>query len=56
MTQNLVDYLSSFVATIPDPNHPGVSAEVIPVKAVQTWYQNFERRLRDNPNFWKFLQ
>ncbi|KAI6189547.1 DUF775 domain-containing protein [Aphelenchoides bicaudatus] len=54
MTSNLVDYLSSYIVNIPDPS--GRVTEFIPVKAVQSWYQNFERRLQTNPNFWKLLQ
>lgn len=29
------------------------SATYVPLSAVQNWYTNFERRLQQNPNFWK---
>lgn len=28
-------------------------ATYVPLSAVQNWYTNFERRLQQNPNFWK---
>lgn len=52
MLENLVNYVASFAVTQQNmtPN-PGVS--YIPLNTLQTWYQNFERRLQQNPNFWK---
>lgn len=52
MLQNFVNYVSSFAVTqaqmTPNPNET-----FIPLSVLQTWYQNFERRLGINPNFWQ---
>lgn len=29
------------------------TATYLPMSAVQNWYRNFQRRLQQNPNFWK---
>lgn len=29
------------------------TATYVPLSSVQNWYTNFERRLQQNPNFWK---
>jgi protein Hikeshi len=48
MLNNFVNYVASFVQTV-----PGSSQQIVPLSIVQTWYNNFERRLAQNPNFWK---
>ena len=52
MLENFMNYVLSYTVTqhqmMPDP-----SATYVPLATVQTWYTNFERRLRQNPNFWK---
>lgn len=32
---------------------PDVNATYVPLSTIQNWYTNFERRLQQNPNFWK---
>lgn len=47
-----MNYILSFSMTqsqmVPNP-----TASYVPLTAVQNWYTNFERRLAQNPNFWK---
>ncbi|XP_013187945.1 protein OPI10 homolog [Amyelois transitella] len=52
MLENLVNFVASFSVTQEQMTPtPGVS--YIPLNTLHTWYQNFERRLQQNPNFWK---
>ncbi|XP_049888037.1 protein OPI10 homolog isoform X2 [Pectinophora gossypiella] len=52
MLDNLVNFVASFTVTQEQMTlTPGVL--YIPLSTLQTWYQNFERRLQQNPNFWK---
>ncbi|KAL9692224.1 hypothetical protein quinque_015837 [Culex quinquefasciatus] len=52
MIQNFFNFVSSFSVTqsqmVPNP-----SETFVPLSTVQTWFTNFERRLQQNPNFWK---
>lgn len=48
MLNNFVNYITSFVQNV-----PGTSEQIVPLSIVQTWYNNFQRRINDNPNFWK---
>ncbi|XP_045465889.1 protein OPI10 homolog [Harmonia axyridis] len=52
MLENFMNYILSFSVTqsnmLPDP-----TATYVPLSTVQNWYTNFERRLTQNPNFWK---
>lgn len=52
MIQNFFNFVSSFSITqaqmVPNPNET-----FVPLSTVQTWFTNFERRLQQNPNFWK---
>ena len=48
MLNNFVNYVTSFVQTV-----PGTSTQIVPLNVIQTWYSNFERRISENPNFWK---
>lgn len=52
MLESFMNYALSFTVTqsqmVPNP-----SATYIPLTAIQNWYTNFERRLSQNPNFWK---
>ncbi|EDO36337.1 predicted protein [Nematostella vectensis] len=52
MLQNFVNYITSFAMTqsqmVPNP-----SESYVPMSAVQKWYSNFERKLTNDPNFWK---
>ncbi|CAH0552605.1 unnamed protein product [Brassicogethes aeneus] len=52
MLENFMNYVLSYSISqtnmIPDP-----TATYVPLSTVQNWYTNFERRLQQNPNFWK---
>ncbi|CAH2011744.1 unnamed protein product [Acanthoscelides obtectus] len=52
MLENFMNYVLSYSVTqahmVPDP-----TATYVPLSTVQNWYTNFERRLQQNPNFWK---
>jgi len=48
MLNHFLNYITSFVQPI-----PGSSEQIVPLSTVQTWYNNFQRRLNENPNFWK---
>lgn len=52
MLENFMNYALSYSVSqanmVPDP-----TATYVPLSTVQNWYTNFERRLKQNPNFWK---
>ncbi|XP_018318513.1 protein OPI10 homolog [Agrilus planipennis] len=52
MLESFMNYVLSYTITqahmVPDP-----TATYVPLSTVQHWYTNFERRLTQNPNFWK---
>ncbi|KAG5679504.1 hypothetical protein PVAND_009067 [Polypedilum vanderplanki] len=52
MLENFMNYASSFTITqaqmVPNP-----SETYVPLSTVTSWYSNFQRRLEQNPNFWK---
>ncbi|CAF1571902.1 unnamed protein product [Adineta steineri] len=48
MLNNFVNYVTSFVQNV-----PGTSEQIVPLSIVTTWYTNFQRRITENPNFWK---
>ncbi|KAJ8918948.1 hypothetical protein NQ315_016850 [Exocentrus adspersus] len=52
MLESFMNYVLSYTITqahmVPDP-----TATYVPLSTVQNWYTNFERRLQQNPNFWK---
>ncbi|KAJ0180833.1 hypothetical protein K1T71_002918 [Dendrolimus kikuchii] len=52
MLENLVNFVASFSVT-QDQMTPTPGVSYIPLNTLHTWYQNFERRLQQNPNFWK---
>ncbi|CAL1284275.1 unnamed protein product [Larinioides sclopetarius] len=52
MLENFVNYICSFAVT-PNQIPPGTSENYIPINTVQQWYVNFQRRLQQNPNFWR---
>lgn len=47
MVQNLYNYVSSYAVDC------GSQQTMVPLLSVQKWYENFERKLNLNPNFWK---
>lgn len=48
MLNNFVNYVMSFVQTV-----PGTSTQIVPVNVVQNWFNNFQHKISENPNFWK---
>lgn len=52
MLESFMNYILSFTCTqanmLPNP-----TMTYVPLSTVQCWYTNFERRLTQNPNFWK---
>lgn len=52
MITGFMNYVSSFSVTqgqmVPNPTE-----NYVPLSTIQGWYQTFERRLQQNPNFWK---
>lgn len=52
MLTSFLNYVSSFSLTqhqmVPNPTE-----NFVPLSTVQAWYETFERRLQQNPNFWK---
>ena len=56
MVQNLFNYSSSFAVTPAElMGSSGVrpTDTFVPFSTLQSWYSNFERRLQQNPYFWK---
>lgn len=52
MLQNFYNFVSSFAVTQSQmTSNP--SETFVPLSTLTTWFQNFERRLEQNPNFWK---
>lgn len=47
MLENFYNYASSFAKDAPD------GRSYVPFATLQTWFENFKRRLEMNPNFWK---
>ncbi|GLH08295.1 hypothetical protein R5R35_002534 [Gryllus longicercus] len=52
MLENFVNYTSSFVVS-PAQIIPNANESYIPLSTMQTWYNNFLRKLQQNPNFWR---
>lgn len=52
MIQNFVNFTSSFAVTAQQMN-PVLNETYVPLSTLQTWYTNFERRLQQNPYFWR---
>lgn len=48
MVQNLFNYVSSYAVEAGPQQIP-----MVPLLSIQKWYENFERKLSLNPNFWK---
>lgn len=59
---NLYNYCSSFSRPAsellgnPFQNSPPNNAQYIPLSTLQTWYDNYTRRLSHDQNFWKSLK
>lgn len=52
MLESLYNFASSFAVTQAQMT-PEPSETFIPSSCVLRWYENFQRRLAQNPNFWK---
>lgn len=52
MLDNLYNFASSFAVTQAQMT-PNPSETFIPSSSIRKWYENFQRRLAQNPNFWK---
>ncbi|PRD21321.1 UNVERIFIED_CONTAM: Hikeshi [Trichonephila clavipes] len=52
MLENFINYICSF-AISPNQITASPSETYVPVRTVQQWYLNFQRRLQQNPNFWR---
>jgi hypothetical protein len=52
MLENFMNYASSFTIQqsqmVPNP-----SENYVPLSILNTWFTNFQRRLEQNPGFWK---
>jgi len=54
MVQSCYNYLASFASTRTQLAFGGApNDEFVPLIHLHTWYESFERRLAQNPNFWK---
>ncbi|EFN62288.1 Protein OPI10-like protein [Camponotus floridanus] len=52
MLTSFVNYVTSFTVTQTQMT-PNPTENFIPLSTLQSWYETFERRLQQNPNFWK---
>ncbi|KAJ8668072.1 hypothetical protein QAD02_009735 [Eretmocerus hayati] len=52
MITSFMNYISSFSVTQAQMT-PNPTENWVPLSSVQGWYETFERRLQQNPNFWK---
>jgi hypothetical protein len=52
MVESLFNYTSSFAVSHADMRAKP-SENFVPFSAMQQWYANFERRLQQNPYFWR---
>jgi len=52
MVESLFNFTASFALNA-DEARLRTSETFVPFSAIQQWFTNFERRLQQNPNFWK---
>lgn len=52
MLTSFVNYVTSFTVTQAQMT-PNPTENFVPLSTLQNWYETFERRLQQNPNFWK---
>ncbi|KAG8185888.1 hypothetical protein JTE90_028889 [Oedothorax gibbosus] len=52
MLENFFNYVSSF-SVAPGQMVSAGSGGYVPLNTVQQWFSNFQRRLQQNPNFWR---
>lgn len=48
--QNLFNYVSSYAV---ESSSQQQGTAIVPLLSIQKWYENFQRKLNINPNFWK---
>ncbi|TRY64083.1 hypothetical protein TCAL_03623 [Tigriopus californicus] len=53
MVENLFNYTSSFAVSPSEIPRVKSSETFVPYSSLQQWYANFERRLQQNPYFWR---
>lgn len=53
MLENFMNYVLSYSVDHNSMMHHNSNVTHVPLSAVQNWYTNFERRLTQNPSFWK---
>jgi hypothetical protein len=52
MLESFFNYASSFAVTQSQMN-PNPNETFVPLSTLKTWFENFQRRLQQNPYFWK---
>lgn len=52
IVQNFLNYVSSFSVTQSQMT-PNPTENFVPLSSIQQWYQTFQRRLEQNPSFWR---
>ncbi|KAL9979869.1 hypothetical protein ACROYT_G017593 [Oculina patagonica] len=52
MLKNFFNYASSFAITQAQMT-PNPSESFVPLSVVQRWYENYQRKMTNDPNFWK---
>ncbi|WAR02916.1 HIKES-like protein [Mya arenaria] len=52
MCENVYNFMSSFALTQPQMT-PNPTETFVPLSKLSQWYENFQRRLEQNPYFWR---
>ena len=52
MLENFFNFASSFAITQTQMT-PNPSESFVPLSVVQRWYENYQRKMANDPNFWK---
>ena len=52
MLENLYNYVSSFGLSQAQMT-PNPTEVYVPISSMRTWFENFKRKLEQDPNFWK---
>lgn len=52
MLENFFNFASSFARTQAEMT-PNLSESFVPLSVVQRWYENYQRKMAHDPNFWK---
>lgn len=52
MLENFFNYASSFAVTQAQMT-PQLNENFVPLSVIQQWYNNFQRKMTNDPNFWK---